>query len=1022
MKKRTTFLILGIFILVLIVVRLVWITLQATPEHPKAVQGVLDLRGWSLEENGPITLDGEWEFYPDRLIKPDLPDQDSGAEKEYIRVPGNWKIASSPTMQGYGSYRLRILMDPQADRLLAVRIQEITVSSEFFVDGISRGHSGQPAAVAEQYIPNKRPYTTSFHTGRDQVELVIHVANFHNDTAGGLVKSLLFGPSDALQSRLLFSMGMQLLLCTVLLIHMLYAFILYWIGARQSVLLLFALLNFSTILMTLLSDDRLLLTWLPISYVLYVKLIYLSFIGINFSLVRFANALLPNYAMPRINAWYSVICALLAACILVLPIQYAAPIGLFIFNSGVAGAVILVWLPVRSTLRGEEDTIFLLSGATFVMINMLWNYFGMIKSVDMYFYPIDLIAAFFAFAAFWFKRYMRTANRTEKLARMLQLADKQKDDFLANTSHELRNPLHGILNIAQSMKDNGNAALDERNIQSLDLLITVGRRMSYMLNDLLDMSRLRESGIVLHTNRLQLEAVASGVLDMLRFMTEGKPIRLINRIPDTFPYVIADENRLIQVMFNLLHNAVKYTHEGSVTIRAEAGGDGYARIVIEDTGIGMSEETLQRIFRPYEQGDSGITAIGGGIGLGLSIAKQLVELHGGHIETSSAAGQGSVFSFTLPLADPSAEGEIGGRDTPPLFYSEAAPAVLPEVGQTPIKTEVYSDRNDRARILAVDDDAINLSILVNLLASDHYEIVTAASGTEALSILDNHVWDLVITDVMMPRMSGYELTQTIRLRFSISELPVLLLTARSRPEDIQAGFQAGANDYVMKPVEADELKSRVKALTELRASIRERMQMEAAWLQAQIQPHFLFNTLSSIAALSELDTERMRQLLDAFGNYLQTSFQFANTEKLVPIHHELELVRSYLFIERARFDQRLQVIWEVDPNMDLDIPPLSIQPLVENAVRHGITKRSRGGTVRICISDHPEYADITIADDGIGMSDETLQTVLYRNTEGKRGGVGLLNTDRRLKQLYGRGLQIESIPDGGTAVSFRAMK
>ncbi|WP_171650596.1 response regulator [Paenibacillus foliorum] len=398
----------------------------------------------------------------------------------------------------------------------------------------------------------------------------------------------------------------------------------------------------------------------------------------------------------------------------------------------------------------------------------------------------------------------------------------------------------------------------------------------------------------------------------------------------------------------------------------------------------------------------------------------MVELHGSKLEVSSIPSQGSVFTFALELAEPSLVEETIAV---PLVYAETAvSSYLPAAELTAVKPPNVLNRTDRPRILAIDDDAINLSILSSLLSSDNYDVVTASSGKEALSILDTQVLDLIISDVMMPQMSGYELTRTIRERFSISELPILLLTARSRSEDIQAGFQSGANDYVMKPVEAAELKSRVKALTELKASIRARLRIEAAWLQAQIQPHFLFNTLNSIAALSEFDTTRMRLLLEAFGNYLRTSFQFANTEKLlVPLNHELDLDRSYLFIESERFEERLNVIWEVDPNIQIDVPPLSIQPLVENAVRHGITKRSRGGTVQILIMDHEEYIVITIADDGVGIKEEKLWTLLDQQSPSSRG-IGLLNTERRLKQLYGCGLQIDSSPDVGTKVSFRAMK
>src|SRR5690625_2915531 len=186
------------------------------------------------------------------------------------------------------------------------------------------------------------------------------------------------------------------------------------------------------------------------------------------------------------------------------------------------------------------------------------------------------------------------------------------------------------------------------------------------------------------------------------------------------------------------------------------------------------------------------------------------------------------------------------------------------------------------------------------------------SGDEALSIIDTGRYDLVISDVMMPNMSGYELTENIRKQFTISELPIILLTARHQLEDIYAGFHAGANDYVAKPVDALELKARVKALTDLKQSIYEQLRMEAAWLQAQIQPHFLFNTINTIASLGEVDPSRMIKLLDVFGRYLQRSFSINQTLLEIPVSEELDLVNSYLFIQKERFGDRLQIKRDID--------------------------------------------------------------------------------------------------------------
>ncbi len=995
------------------------------------------MRGWNFEDSRPIRLDGEWEFYPDQLIT-EGPAQEQVAaspanatEASFIQVPGKWRTSlPGRTNIGYGTYRLRILVDPDRDLTLAVRPMEIAASSAIYVNGRLLGQSGQPASDSSSYTADRKVFTSSFSNDRGEIDLVIQVANFHNARKGGIIDTLLLGSVQAIDRFSDFSKGMQLLLCTVLLIHAVYAILLYFIGTRQRLLILFAALNLFTLLMSLLSDERLLLSGAPIDYAWSIRLNYLSMNGIYITLAFFASSLLPGFISRREMRWFGVLSGA-AAIFAFFPASIITSLGYLLGVSGIWAGLITFRSFLRATLKGEQDSYYLLIGATAVTVNILWSLLKYQQLFEIYFYPIDLTVAFLAFAAYWFKRYFRTASQTSQLALKLQQADKRKDEFLANTSHELRNPLHGILNIAQSVLENGKSELSGQNAKDMTLLITVARRMSYMLNDLLDLNRLREHGIQLHRSEFRIQAVASGVLDMIRYMEGKKQVRLASEIPDEFPAIAGDENRIIQVVFNLLHNAVKYTHEGSVTIRAIQSG-GVARIEVADTGIGMDEETARRVFQPYEQGAPESIDAGGGIGLGLSISRQLVELHGSRLEVASAPGRGSVFSFTLPLASHAElPVEPGG---PSHWLMHGAAAEIAASGWTEndsaaaaaetktMNRHEQSSGRDRLRILAVDDDPVNRSVLAGLLASEQYELSTASGGEEALALLGAQTWDLVISDVMMPQMSGYALTRCIRERFSLSELPILLLTARSRPEDIQAGFLAGANDYVTKPVEAAELLARVGALTALRASAREQTRMEAALLQAQIQPHFLFNTLNSIAALSEEDNPAdMRELLVAFGDYLRRSFDAANVEKLVPLAHELDLVSSYLFIEKTRFAHRLNIVWEVDPDIAAVIPPLTIQPLVENAVRHGLHRRSGGGTVRIRIADRGDCIEVAISDDGAGMDEAKRANLLNLPTE-SRGGIGLRNTERRLRQRYGSGLHIESSPGAGTTVSFRAPK
>lgn len=1021
MSKQKILLITGFFLVILTGFRLLWVTLNMTLDHPKAVQGVLDLRNWDIENNRTITLDGSWEFYPNQFIAPAAAgDRNAHFQKTYVHVPGDWSSslsASGDSAYGYGSYRLRILTGGNEGGPYGILVRSIQASSELYVNGKLMASFGRPAEQAEQYVPRNTSYSVSFATDQSEIEIIMHAANFDHPLNGGIAASMKFGSQAAADTERLYSVGFQLVTCVVLLLHGLYAGVVYFINRRQKILIYFFLLVVCAALSVVIDDDKILLIWLPINYVWSIKLIFISYLGTGFFMLKLTKCLFPEYERSRTFRWYFILSGIYSLYVLLLPVKYVlfskAVFSFFVFFPTIA----IVYMIIRMIRKRYNDAIFLLLSAVSITSSLIW---GMIKGrgwiENMGFYPLDIIAAIIGFASYWFKRYFLNAEQTAKLAEQLQREDKLKDDFLANTSHELRTPLHGMINIAQNVVHSSRNSLNEENRKDLELLITVGRRMSYLLGDLLDLTQLKENKIKLQRSDLQIQSVASGVLDMLRFMTEGKPLLLTMDIPKSFPPVVADEKRIVQVLFNLLHNAIKFTNEGMIAIHAETR-DGTAYIHVSDSGIGMDKETQLRIFQAYEQGDSGISAGGGGIGLGLSICKQLVELHGGSLWVKSAPGKGSVFTFTLPLSKTSVrredelQSELAISEISVADHSTMSDQLLsmPELKPAPAA--------GKAKILAVDDDPVNLKILCNILSADQYNIVTAMSGKEALARIDAERWDLVIADVMMPQMSGYQFAGVIRERFSISELPILLLTARSRPEDVYSGFLSGANDYVTKPVDALELQYRVRALTDVKQSIGERLRMEAAYLQAQIQPHFLFNTLNSITALSDIDTIKMHNLIEAFSTYLRISFDFWNSEQIVPLDYELELVRSYLYIEKERFGERLNISWEVDADIQLLLPPLTIQPLVENAVRHGILSRSQGGTVHIQITDHTDNTEISIADNGVGM-DEAKVRYLFDSTSNIRRGIGLLNTDRRLKQMYGNGLTIESTPDQGTTISF----
>ncbi|GAA3410586.1 ATP-binding protein [Paenibacillus hodogayensis] len=982
------------------------------------------MRGVDLDNSASFFLNGEWQFYPTQFVSSsDIRSEEASSLP--IQVPGDWGSKLNPgsgSSYGYGTYRLRVLIDP-LKQPAAFWFQNIQASSEVEINGTNSAVFGKLATNGKDYTPKNISYTASYTIEvTTEIELLIRVANFDEPFNGGIMRSIRFGSQAAIDHVRWYSIGFQLVTFIILLLHGLYACILYLFNPHERALLFTGLLTLTVGVAVLSGHDNVLLLWLPINYTwaIKIRLIFLLWQNLFILLVfrRFAQSPPQNVWLHVYTAALVVITGLLAAA----PASWAnAIIDLKIFITlyliAFAWFIYTVGMMIFK-MRSDRDVAFLLLTAAGIMSNLSWSIVESSKDVTTVYYPVDIVLAIIGFSSFWFKKYFRKSRENIKLNKQLQKADKLKDQFLANTSHELRTPLHGIMNIAQTVVDKEKTKLGEGSLKDMELLITISRRMSHMLGDLLDVARLQEHRLVLQQEPLRIQAIVPGVMAMLAYMTEGKAVRLHMDIAESMPPVMADEKRLVQILYNLLHNALKYTEIGTVSVSAEVR-DGLAVIHVSDTGVGMNEETQARVFLPYEQGSYGISD-GRGIGLGLSICKQLVELHGGTLAVRSELGKGSVFSFALPLANAlefplapyrpitnGVEEESAGLRYPgTAIHQLASSARIPPLLQ-----------QGNANILAVDDDPVNLNVLVGILSTEPYNVTTALSAREALELLGTGQWDLLIADVMMPYMSGYELTQKVREHYSVSELPVLLLTARSQPADIYTGFSSGANDYVTKPVDALELKYRIRALITLKQSINERLRMEAAYLQAQIHPHFLFNTLNSILALSHVDPEKMQKMGQAFASFLRISFDFLNTGELVELSHELKLVEAYLYIEKERFAERLSIVWEVEADTSLLLPPLSIQPLVENAVKHGLLRHNKGGTVHIRITHHDSFTLIEVKDNGIGIEQEKIIQLLNPTLKGK-GGIGLANTNRRLTRLYGLGLSIVSKPHEGTAVSF----
>lgn len=410
-----------------------------------------------------------------------------------------------------------------------------------------------------------------------------------------------------------------------------------------------------------------------------------------------------------------------------------------------------------------------------------------------------------------FTGIVRDITVRKEAEQALLRADALKDEFLANTSHELRTPLNGIIGIGQSILDGATGALTDQQRHNLGMIVASGRRLASLVNDLLDFSKLRHEKIELNLRPTDLHALTELVLTISRSLVGKRPVRLFNRIDPHVPLVEVDEDRVQQILFNLVGNAIKFTPAGVVEVSAAVRGD-WLDLTVSDTGVGIAAERFQSIFDSFSQGDGSVAREQGGTGLGLAITKQLVEMHGGTVHVESEVGVGSRFSFSVPLSlTTRAMVTLEDRS------AETVSQVLADVDlNRKVAAGAQSSTGSGYRILVVDDEPVNVQAVVNFLTLAKYDVVTAADGQQALDYLSQgNRCDIVLLDVMMPKLSGFEVCRRIRERHTPAELPVILLTAKNRVSDLVSGFEAGANDYLIKPFASDELMARVSVHLEL---------------------------------------------------------------------------------------------------------------------------------------------------------------------------------------------------------------
>ncbi|MFS0781811.1 ATP-binding protein [Bacillus sp. 1P06AnD] len=959
------------------------------------VNGQIDLRNVDLDDKTIVSLDGKWDFIPGPLFPmgKSTPFPKSG---QYQKVPGPWNQHSAT-----GTYHLRILL-PEKLKDYGFRIRNIWSSHTLYINGEKAGEMGSPITHEQKNIP----YEVFGESQQKVLDLVIIVGNYSN-VDGGIIRSIDFGSERAISQSSSHSYMLEWSSIIILLIFSLYHFSLFIVQTQENMYLYSAVYFFSLAMMISTRLERVITTIVPsIDYETLFKLqdflTYSSGIILIYLLMAFEPKLLSKKkALVLVSPILQYVLSILAMpARMTSVLQEEVMVYTYIICLILIGRLLWMAKHQQSSMMKNEAWIFV----TVFICLLLFALGGVLDAIRI---PGIIIISHVGLVGFAIMMNVfmaiRLRNRSEesiRLEKQLEASTEVKDEFLAVASHELQSPLHGISNLLETFIHQNKRNLSSQQLEKLSFLEKMTERLMYHINDLQDFTKLKFNDLEITQSSVDLRVAVSIVSELLKDDFEYKNISFRNLIVDGF-FVWADEEKLRQVLFNVLMNAIQYTVEGTITIAAEEK-DGRIYMYISDSGVGITSEDQQSIFQYLFTSGSG-----GGIGLGLYLSKKFMNHMDGQIWLhESQIGKGTTIGMYLPIAE-----RIDG-DTESTKAKE---------WKRERKTNNSTDAV-KGKMIIVNDQLPDGSLLQTLV-EEEFDTIHLFSGLQAMQYLEEHHVDYMVIDVFMPGMSGFDLTREIRKNYSMLELPIILTTVVDSPRYIKMAYQAGANDYLSKPYTKETINNRLQAIRQIKETIQTSVEHEMAFLQAQINPHFLYNAISSIISFCYSDGERAAYLLSELSFYLRYVLQAEKDRASLTLLQEIEVIKAYVSIEKARYGDRFSFSVNISPTINpgkIHIPSLLIQPLVENAIRHGISNKEEELNVVLSVQEHAGETMVIVKDNGIGMSKVQINHLL--SEEAVREGIGLTNVNRRVRQLENVQMHIHSEEGIGTEVAIEIKK